>query len=167
MRKIAVLIAVLFCSTVSVFAQKTISGKITDSKTGAPLPGASIKIKGSTIGTITNSEGLFTIESDKTVSLEITGAGFLPTTINVSPGQNINVDLDADSKKLSEVIVTALGITRSKNTLPFSAQKVSASDVNQSRGTNFVNNLSGKVSGVEIRQNNVMGGSTNVVLSNC
>jgi TonB-linked SusC/RagA family outer membrane protein len=164
MRKIAMLIAVLFCSTVSVLAQNTINGKVTDSKTGTPLPGASVKVKGTSKGVVTNSEGLFTIESDKTVSLEISGVGFLPITIKASPGQTVSIDLDGDSKKLSEVVVTALGITRSKNTLPFSAQKVSASDVNQSRGSNFVNNLSGKVSGVEIRQNNVMGGSTNVVL---
>ena len=162
MRKIAIVMALLLCSKFSIFAQ--IKGKVMDSKDGSPLAGASVKIKGTTKGTTSNADGTFSIDADKQVSLEISGAGFSPQTLKASPGQSIEIKLQANTTNMSEVIVTALGITRSKNTLPFSAQKVSASDVNSSRGSNFVNNLSGKVSGVEIRQNNVMGGSTNVVL---
>ena len=164
MRKIAMLIAVLFCSTVSVLAQgNIIRGQVTDSA-GAPLPGASVKVKGTSKGTITNNDGSFSIESDKQVSLEISGAGFSPITVKATPGEAVSARLTPDSKNLSEVIVTALGITRSKNTLPYSAQKIQSNEVSQSRNSNFVNNLSGKVSGLEIRQNNTMGGSTNVLL---
>ncbi|HVG16365.1 MAG TPA: SusC/RagA family TonB-linked outer membrane protein, partial [Chitinophagaceae bacterium] len=65
---------------------------------------------------------------------------------------------------LNEVVVTALGIRRSRNTLPYATQQISGEEVSQSRGSNFINSLSGKVSGVEIRQGNGMGSSTNVVV---
>ncbi len=162
MRKIAIVMALLLCSKFSIFAQ--IKGKVMDSKDGSPLAGASVKIKGTTKGTTSNADGTFSIDADKQVSLEITGAGFTPQTLKASPGQSIEIKLQANTTNMSEVIVTALGITRSKNTLPFSAQKVSGADVSQARNSNLVSNLSGKISGLEIRQGNSLGASTNVVL---
>lgn len=155
------LIAVLLFGTAAVFAQTPVKGKVTD-KDGMPVAGASVKVKGSNTGTSTKADGTFDLDVQPGAVLIFTSAGFEPFEMKAMG--DMNVSLRTDVRSMNEVVVTALGITRSKNTLPFSAQKVSASDVNASRGSNFVNQLSGKVSGVEIRQNNVMGGSTNVVL---
>ncbi len=61
-------------------------------------------------------------------------------------------------------MVTALGITRTRNQVAYAAQQITGEEVSKNRNNNFVSNLSGKVSGLEIRQNNSMGASTNVVL---
>ena len=166
MRKIAILIAVLFVSTVSVFAQNQITGRVTDSKDGSPLPsGISVNVKGTTNGVTTKSDGTFSLPTpNKEETLEVSGVGFLTQTVRAQVGKEVIIALEQDAKKLNEVIVTALGISRSKNTLPYAAQKIQGTDVSQSRTGNFVNQLSGKVSGLEIRQTNTMGGSTNVLL---
>ena len=165
MRKFATLSVAIFWCTLSVFAQSQISGIITDSKDGTPVPGISVTIKGTNKGAITSPDGTFTLSGTRSQeTLEVSGIGFLTQTIKAQAGRLVEIGLAKDAGNLSEVIVTALGITRSKNTLPYSAQKIQGSDVAQTRNANFVSNLSGKVSGLEIRQNNTMGGSTNVVL---
>jgi TonB-linked SusC/RagA family outer membrane protein len=72
--------------------------------------------------------------------------------------------MSADVTQLSEVVVTALGIERNRNELAYAAQQVNGEEISQNRSVNFVNSLSGKVSGVDIKTNNTMGGSTNVVI---
>ncbi len=165
MRTIAFLFAVLFMSTASVFAQNQIKGRVTDSKDGSPLTGISVKVKGTDIGAVTGSDGTFTISSSKQEeTFEVTGVGFMSKTIRGQAGKDLQILLDQDTKSLSEVIVTALGITRSKNTLPYAATTIKADDVNQTRNSNVISNLSGKVAGLDIKQTNSMGGSTNVLL---
>ncbi|WP_431215245.1 TonB-dependent receptor plug domain-containing protein [Puia sp. P3] len=72
--------------------------------------------------------------------------------------------LSRNQGAIEEVVVTALGIKRSKNTLPYAAQQITGDDVSRVRSGNAVSALSGKISGLEIRQGNAMGGSTNVVI---
>lgn len=165
MRKISIFFAVFLLSALTCLAQNQVSGKVINSKSGMSLPGISIKIKGTQKGTNTQSDGTFELStSSQSETIEVTGVGFIPKTLTVTAGKNVQIPLDEDTQSLNEVIVTALGISRSKNTLPYSAQKIQGSDVSQTRNSNFASNLSGKVSGLEIRQNNTMGGSTNVLL---
>ncbi|MES2894211.1 MAG: SusC/RagA family TonB-linked outer membrane protein [Bacteroidota bacterium] len=165
MRKIAILIAVLIAGTVSVFAQNQIKGKITDANNGSPIPGITVKVKGADKAVTTASDGTFTLNTANTSeTLEITGVSYLTQTVLAQAGQPLDVVLSPESQNLSEVIVTALGITRSKNTLPYAATTIKGSDVNQTRNSNLVANLSGKVAGLNIQQTNSMGGSTNVLL---
>jgi len=165
MRTIAFLFALLFMSSASVFAQNQIKGKITDSKDGSPLTGISVKVKGTNNGVTTASDGSFTISTPlMEETFEISGVGFLGKTVKGASGKDLQVSLDVDTKSLSEVIVTALGITRSKNTLPYAATTIKGDDVNQTRNSNVISNLSGKVAGLDIKQTNSMGGSTNVML---
>lgn len=160
MRKFVTVLLLLF-STGFAFAQ--IQGKVTDAN-GTPVAGASIKIRGTDRGTASNAEGVFTLSADSSVTLDVSGVGFTPQTINASPGQMVLIRMESSVGEMKEVIVTALGISRSKNTLPYSAQKITATDVSQARNANFASNLSGRVAGLEVRQNNTMGGSTNIVL---
>ena len=75
----------------------------------------------------------------------------------------VNASLTAQNA-LNEVVVTALGIRRTRNQVPYAAQQVTGDEVNKERTSSFIQNLSGKVSGLELRQSNTLGGSTNVVL---
>src|ERR1700679_3822803 len=118
MRKIASLLRVLLFSTVFVFAQSLVKGKVTDSKDGSPLSSISVKVKGTDGGTSTSPDGSFSIEIPKSsVTLEFSGVGYVTKSVEVSAGETISVSLDKDTKNLSEVVVTALGVKREKRSL--------------------------------------------------
>src|SRR5215831_8750764 len=90
---------------------KTIKGKITDSKDGSPIPNATVKIKGTRVGTATNYDGTFsiTVSTDK-VTLEVTSVGYMLKSAPAEVGGFVTIGLDADTKSLSEVIVTGVGV---------------------------------------------------------
>lgn len=146
------------------FAQESeIKGKVTD-EAGVALPGVSIALKGTNTGTSTSADGTFRIIAPSTGTLILSGVGLTSAEINIQGRSLIDVQLSKSSTALEEVVVTALGIRRSRNQVAYAAQQVAGDEVSKTRGGNFINNLSGKVSGLEIRQPNTMGASTNVVL---
>lgn len=164
MRNILSLVALWLCCCTTALAQtRTVTGQVKDIA-GNAVPFASIKISTGTAGVVADQNGVFSIDvSGSTSHLTVSAAGFESQEISIQNLSRVTVTLTpVDS--LQEVVVTALGITRSKNTLPFSAQKIEGAAVSNSRSGNFVSELSGKVAGLEIRQNNTMGGSTNVLL---
>ncbi len=145
------------------FAQeKTISGTVTDD-TGLPLPGVNIIIKGTSTGTQSDFDGNYSIEAAQGQTLVYSYVGFETQEILVGASNSINVALQAGSA-LDEVVVTALGISREKQSLGYSTQQVAGEDLSTIKTNNFTNGLSGKVSGLQIRRNNNFGGSTNVVI---
>lgn len=138
-------------------------GKVLE-ENGDPIPGASVRFQGSKGGTVTKEDGTFTIKSSLKGTLIITALGHADKTVDVTGKTSIVVSLTKTNKELDQVVVTALGIRRSKNTLPYAAQTISGDDANKVRVSNIAGGLSGKVSGLEIRQNNSIGGSVNVVI---
>ena len=166
MRTIASLLAVLlFTATVAYGQAKKISGQIKDEK-GDPVPFASVKIKGKPTGSSADVNGLFTIEvSEADAILLVSCQGFSSREFPVSGNKFLEIALMRNPNELQEVVVqSALGIKRSKNKLPFAAQVVAGDDLSRSRSSNFLSSLSGRASGLEIRQSNTLGGSTNIVL---
>src|SRR4030095_14822934 len=95
--------------------------------------------------------------------LQVSAAGLEMFEIAVPAQGSVNVTLKSGDV-MREVVVTALGIRRTRNQLPYSAQQVAGDEVSKTRTSNFVNNLSGKVSGLELRQTNTLGGSTNILV---
>jgi TonB-linked SusC/RagA family outer membrane protein len=146
------------------FAQvNEVRGKVVDSS-GAPIPSATVILKGTTTGTSTASDGSFRINAPSNGTLTITSIGMAPMDVSVQGRSFVEVRLLRNTRALDEVVVTALGLTRSRNQVSYAAQQVVGEEVSKNRSANFINNLSGKVSGLEIRQNNSIGASTNVVL---
>src|SRR3990170_3315539 len=163
MRKIASLCAVLMLFNALVFAQtKTITGQIKDSK-GDPVPFANITVKGTTSGASADANGNFSIEVKEGETLVISSTSFAEQEVIVGTSPIVAVTLQ-QLGNLQEVVVTALGVRRAKNTLPYAAQQVKGDDITITRTANVGSALSGKVSGLEIRQGNSMGGSTNIVI---
>jgi TonB-linked SusC/RagA family outer membrane protein len=164
MRKLLALFIVLTLSTISVFAQtRPITGKVTDER-GEPIPFASIIIKGHKQGVSADQNGNFLIKINQGDILIITAAGYGPREFRPGSESTVNPTLSRSDAAIEEVVVTALGIKRSKNTLPYAAQQISGDEVSRIRTGNAASALSGKISGLEIRQGNTMGGSTNVVI---
>lgn len=141
-------------STASENAQINVSGTVTGNN-GESLPGVSVYIKGSKIGTNTNSSGKYTIAvPDPNAILVFTYLGYVTKEVPVNGKTLLNVTLIEDSHQLGEVVVTALGIKRSAKELGYSTQQVNAKDLTQGRPTNLAAGLSGKVAGLQIVQTN-------------
>ena len=163
MRRIASLCAVLMLFNALAFAQtRAITGQVKDSK-GDPVPFANITIKGTNSGTSSDVNGNFKIEIKEGESLIISSTSFAEQEVKVGTSSTLTVTLQQQGN-LQEVVVTALGIRRTRNQVPYAAQQIAGDEVNKSRNSNFVQNLSGKVAGLDIKQNNSLGGSTNVLL---
>ena len=146
----------------AVAQEKTISGTVADD-TGLPLPGVNIIIKGTSTGTQSDFDGNYSIEAAVGQTLVYSYVGFETQELAVGASNSMNVTMQAGAA-LDEVVVTALGISREKQSLGYSTQEVGGDDVSTVKGNNFTNALSGKVSGLQIRRNNNFGGSTNVVI---
>ncbi|UYQ91853.1 SusC/RagA family TonB-linked outer membrane protein [Chitinophaga horti] len=164
MKKALLLFTMLMVSIGLLFAQKRqVSGTVIG-EDGAPIPFATIQIKGTTTGTTADQNGQFTIEALPDAVLVVRSVGYATKEYSTGTAARLSVTLISDSENLQEVVVTAMGVQRKKNELPYSAQSVRGEDISKTRDANFVNSLSGKVSGLEIRRNNSIGGSTNIVL---
>jgi TonB-linked SusC/RagA family outer membrane protein len=150
---------------VAVFAQgKVIKGTITDSKTKETLPGVTVLVEGTTMATSTNMNGEFTINVEgEGKKLVISSIGYVTKTV-AADQDVINITLDSDAKLLTETVVTALGVSREKKSLGYATQEISGADLTQVKSGNFVNQISGKVAGVQIKNSGNMGGSTNILI---
>ncbi len=158
------LTALLSLSSGAAWAQElAISGRVT-SDDASGVPGVNVVVKGSTSGTVTDANGNYSISAPGNGTLVFSFIGLESQEVPVNGRATIDVRMAQDVQQLSEVVVTALGIERNKNELPFAAQEVTGEEVTRNRQTNFVNALSGKVAGVDIKAANTMGGSTNVVI---
>jgi len=150
MRKIAVLFVVLFCSTISIFAQSVIRGKITDSKDGSVIAGATVKVKGERISVVSASDGSFEIVTKSGKILEISEIGHVSQTVTYNGQASLNVVLVADAKALSEVVVTGVGVATSKRKLGIAVESISADKLPQTPTASIDQALVGKIPGAQI-----------------
>lgn len=151
MKKTITLLILLLISTLTLWAQeKTISGKITSTEDGLPIPGVSVTVKGTNKGTSTDGNGSYSIQAAPGAVLWIRSIGFQPKEITVGSGAVINVSLSPDSQNLNEIVVTALGIKRSEKSLGYSAQQVKGDDLTLTKQQNVLGTLAGKIAGVQV-----------------
>jgi TonB-linked SusC/RagA family outer membrane protein len=168
MRKFALLLTcLLLCGIHVVFAQsRTITGTVTDVDDGSTLPGVSVVVKGTSIGTVTDIEGRFSlnIPSDSKV-LRLSFVGFETKEIELTTASNYSVSFEKATFSVDEVVVTALGIKRSEKALGYAAQSVGGAALNEAPESNLVNSLSGRVAGVQITNSSgAVGSSSRIVL---
>ena len=165
MKKLLLIWVMVMTVFSSLFAQtRQVTGKVTSSEDGAALPGVSVSLKGTARGTTTGADGSYKISVGDGAVLVFGFVGYKQQTISVGSQTAINVVLASDASELNEVVVTALGLTRTKNSLPYAAQQIKGDELTRVRSGNAFSQLSGKVSGVQITQGNSIGGSTNVVI---
>ncbi|MEI7724901.1 MAG: SusC/RagA family TonB-linked outer membrane protein [Bacteroidota bacterium] len=166
MRKFTIFLALmLFIGLQVAHAQRTISGKVTSSDDGAGIPGATILVKGTAVGAITDIDGKYTLNvpKDKDVIL-VSYVGMVTQEVKLGTDNIINIVLQPSVQELEGVVVTALGIPREKKSLGYATQEVKGDQLNITKTDNFVNSLSGRVAGVQVKTTTNMGGSTNVQL---
>ena len=144
----------------SSYAQQ-VTGLVSDDN-GIPLPGASIVIQGSSLGTTTDFDGNFSIETAQGSTLVISYVGYESQQIVVGSSP-INVQLISDNT-LDEVVVTALGISREKKSLGYSVTEVSGDEINSIKDNNIASSLMGKVAGLNITQSGSIGSASRITL---
>lgn len=149
-----------------VWAQdRTVNGRVTSMEDASGLPGVNVVLKGTTTGTVTDETGSYTLSVPSSGGILVFSfIGYKSQEIEIDSRTTIDLVLEADARQLSEIVVTAQGIEKTKNELAYSAQKVNGDEVSRTRDGNFINSLSGKVAGLQITRPNTMGGSTNIVI---
>lgn len=130
------------------FQQQKITGIVTDASNGTPLPGVNILVQGTTIGTISDIDGNYSLEvSDPNVVLTFSFVGYVSETVKVSGNSPVNVALVPDVKALQEVVVVGYG-TRKKETLTGAISKIDGNDMKVNPAPNLSNSLGGKIPGI-------------------
>ncbi|HVW95526.1 MAG TPA: SusC/RagA family TonB-linked outer membrane protein [Mucilaginibacter sp.] len=155
----------LFClAPVLLFGQTTkIGGTVTDSKK-QPLPGVSVRLKGTTQGTVTDVNGRYLFTVQKGQVLVFSFLGFVQQEVTVGDQSTYNVSLQDDSKTLNEVVVTALGVKKETRRIGYSVQTVNGDDLTTARDPNPVNGLIGKVAGLSVGATSEILGVPNVTI---
>ncbi|GAB3840538.1 SusC/RagA family TonB-linked outer membrane protein [Hymenobacter jeollabukensis] len=144
--------------------EKSISGKVTDAATGQGLPGVTVIAKGTTVGVSTNPDGVYTLKVPTTASvLVFSSIGYLSVEREIGAAAELNVALHTDTKQLSEVVVTALGIERDKRSLGYATQELKGEVLSQKSEPNLLNALQGRLAGVNIvTASGLPGASSNI-----
>ncbi|NDV77967.1 SusC/RagA family TonB-linked outer membrane protein [Dysgonomonas sp. 511] len=153
---------------------KTITGTVHD-RSGEPLIGVSVAVKGTTVGTMTDIDGKFSINASPQNVLVFTYVGYNPQEKVVGTNNSFSIILEENEVILDDVVVTALGIKRSEKALSYNVQKITSEDLTTVKSANFMNSLAGKVAGAQINSSAagpgaavkvVLRGSKSITLSN-
>ena len=155
----------LLC-VISMQAQTTVKGVVTDGDSGMPLAGANIIEKGTNNGVSTDFDGNYSITvADANAVLQFSYVGYAPKEIAVNGQTEINVSLVEDAEALDAVVVTALGIKRERKSLGYAVQEIKGASIVESREPNMVNALSGKITGLQVvKGSNGPAGSSKIIL---
>ncbi|MDX5421506.1 MAG: SusC/RagA family TonB-linked outer membrane protein [Hymenobacteraceae bacterium] len=131
---------------------RAITGRVTDASTNQPLPGVAVLVKGTSVGTATSVDGSYSInvpEGNNTLIFRY--IGYQQVERSIGNESAINVGLSLDTKQLDEVVVTALGYQREKETLPYSVGAVNSENLTYAKSNDVSTALVGKVPGIQVQ----------------
>lgn len=153
MKKLLQSLLILMFVTGTVMAQnRTITGTVTDKEDGTPLPGVTVRMVGTKIGTQTAANGKYSLSIPTgTAQLEFSYLGYLSQTINLASSNVVNASLVIDSKQLNEVVVTSFGVQKQARSIGSSIGKLTNDQITQVAEPDLLKSMQGKVAGVDIR----------------
>jgi TonB-linked SusC/RagA family outer membrane protein len=142
-----------------------VQGVVISADDGQPIIGASVLVKGTTLGTITDFDGKFKLTGipGSAKALRVSYVGMITQEVALKEGL-IRVELKSDAKALDEVVVTAMGIKRSEKALGYAASTVSSENIVAAQSGSMMSGLSGKIAGVNISQSGTAGSSQKVIV---
>jgi TonB-linked SusC/RagA family outer membrane protein len=141
----------------------SVSGVVTAGSDGQPIPGVSVVVKGAKTGTQTDVQGRFTISAGPKDVLSISYIGFSTQEVPVG-NQPLRIVLQEAANSLSEVVVTALNISKDKKSLGYAVQGLKSKDISEAKETNLVNALSGKIAGLQVTGSQGDMGSSRIII---
>jgi len=157
----------LFAIQLSYGQDRTVKGNVVDEQTKSPIVGATVRLDASKKATQTDDSGAFSLEIPAgAVNLTISVLGYNTVKQAITATDSvISISMTAQTARIDDVVVTALGVQRKSKSLTYSTQTVKGEDLTKVKDANPMNNLTGKVSGMQInRSSSGIGGSVNIVL---
>ena len=166
MKKIILLFAVFACGLLSVWGQtRELTGTVTSAEDGNTIPGVSVSVKGTSLGTITDINGKFRIRvPENAASLVFSFVGMKTVQIPVTNEAVYDVVLETETFGVNEVVVTALGMSKETRTVGYATTEVSGEEIAASQTVNPMNALQGKVAGIQITTAPGPGSTQNVFI---
>jgi TonB-linked SusC/RagA family outer membrane protein len=166
MKKILMLFVLVLATTALALGQTVqVTGTVTSQEDGWTIPGASVTVKGTTIGTLTGANGGYSLSVPQgAATLVFNFIGMKKLEIPIEGRTRIDVILEPDLVGLDEVVVTAMGVSREKKSLGYAVQDIGSEEISRAGNTNLGTNLSGKFAGVEVRQSSGMPGAPTTIL---
>ncbi|MCG6186078.1 SusC/RagA family TonB-linked outer membrane protein [Maribellus maritimus] len=153
MKKIALFLSILLFMGISMANAQTkvLTGTVTSSEDGTPIPGVSVAVKGTTLGTITNIDGEYSLQvPEDAQTLVASFVGMKKQEIPIGSSTTIDIVMEPDVFGIDEVVVTAMGISQERKGLGYNVQEVSSEKLSTKPNADIVNSLSGQTSGVQI-----------------
>ncbi|MCK5701493.1 MAG: SusC/RagA family TonB-linked outer membrane protein, partial [Cyclobacteriaceae bacterium] len=138
---------------------RTITGKVTSAEDESELPGVSVVIKGTSVGTVTDLEGNYSLEAPESSIIVFSYVGFIREEVQLGNQSVINFVMTPDLKQLEEIVVVGYGTVK-KSDLTGSVAQVKAEDINAYPSIGMIQSLQGRAAGVQIQQNNGEPGAT-------
>ena len=155
---------VMLSVTIHAQEKKTVTGVVMDT-TGTAISGVTVSEKGTSNGTITDASGKYLLRVAPNATLVFSFIGYNTNETPVADKTNVDITLHTNGTSLGEVVITALGIQRQKKSLGYAIQEVKGQTLVESREVNVVNDLTGKVAGLQVvRAGNGPGGSSQILL---
>jgi len=165
MKQILLIVMIIFASQLSFAQVKTLKGTVVDAS-GAPIPSANVQVQGESKGTTTDFDGSFAIQVSVGKTLVVSYLGYESKSVVVGDEDTIKVILKSGSTTaLSEVVVTSLGIKKTRKSITYAAQELKGEEFTRVKDANIINTVAGKIAGVAVtRSSGGTGGSTKVVI---
>ncbi|NRF38521.1 SusC/RagA family TonB-linked outer membrane protein [Pedobacter foliorum] len=157
-------VAMLFAFS-AMAQQRTITGTVTGKDDGLPLPGVTVVVKGTKVGTMTDATGKYSLSiSESVTTIEFSYIGYVAQSRAIGTSGVLNAVLASDANLLGEVVVTAMGQTKQARTLGYANSTIKAADITAANNVNALSGVQGKVAGVSISNSGSVGGSTKVII---
>jgi TonB-dependent SusC/RagA subfamily outer membrane receptor len=165
MKQILLIVMIIFASQLSFAQVKTLKGTVIDAS-GAPIPSANVQVQGESKGTTTDFDGSFAIQVSVGKTLVVSYLGYESKSVVVGDEDTIKVILKSGSTTaLSEVVVTSLGIKKTRKSITYAAQELKGEEFTRVKDASIVNTVAGKIAGVAVtRSAGGTGGSTKVTI---
>ena len=141
-----------------------ITGTVTSVTDRMPLPGLTVAIKGTTVGTVTNIDGKYTLDVPDNATLVFSFIGYATREVQVQGRATIDVVMEEDVRAIDEVVVTALGIKREEKSLGYSVGKIESRELSKVVHENVLTSMAGKVTGVAINATGGTGSTISMVI---
>ena len=166
MKKIFMIFVLAFATAVLALGQTVqVTGTVTSQEDGLSLPGVSVTVKGTTIGTLTDAGGRYSLSVPQGMNtLVFSFIGMKTQEVPIEGRTRIDIILVPDLVGLDEVVVTAMGVSREKKSLGYAVQDISSDEISRSGNTNFAVALQGKVAGLDITPTSGMPGASSSII---
>ena len=147
------LIFAVLCSWSITAQQVAVTGNVTDAANGAPVPGVSVMVEGTTQGVATDFDGNYEISVQKGAVLRFSYVGYATQSIKVV-SELLNVALEVAQEEIGEVVVTALGLKKEKKRVGYATQALKSADLQAAPAPNIIDNMAGRVAGLVVQSHN-------------